>query len=113
MKNDKLKVSFNKKFSFVTTRRQMASQFAINYDLLGIASPCLLGGKLILQRVATAKFAWDDALPADIIENWNSWIFSLKGLSCVELERNCFANNETLRKQRFCNLSIKRFLRRI
>ena len=48
-----------------------------------------------MQRVATAKFAWDDELPADIIENWNSWISSLKDLSCVELERYCFANIET------------------
>ena len=94
VENDKLKVSFNKKFSPVTTRRQMASQLASNYDPLGVASPCLLGGKLMLQRVATAKFAWDDELPADIIENWNSWISSLKDLSCVELERHCFANNE-------------------
>ena len=47
-----------------------------------------------MQRVATAKFAWDDELPADIIENWNFWLSSLKDLSCVELERYCFANNE-------------------
>ena len=65
----------------------MARQLASNYDLLEVASPCLLGGKLILQRVATAKFAWDNELPADIIENWNSWISSLKDLSFVELER--------------------------
>ena len=95
VENDKPKVSFNKNFSPVTTRRQIASQLASNYDPLGVPSPCLLGGKLILQRVATAKFAWDDELPADIIENWNSWISSLKDLSCVELERYRLANNET------------------
>ena len=78
VENDKLKVSFNKNFSPVTTRPQMASQLASNYDPLGVASPCLLGGKLILQRVATAKFAWDDELPVDIIENWNSWISLFK-----------------------------------
>ena len=45
VENDKLKVSFNKNFSPVTARRQMASQLASNYDPLGVASPCLLGGK--------------------------------------------------------------------
>ena len=94
VENDNLQASFNKNFSPVTTRRQMACQLASNYDPLGVASPCLLGGKLILQRAATAKFAWDDELPADIIENRNSWISSLKDLSCVELERYCFENNE-------------------
>ena len=44
VENDKLKVSFNKKFSPVATRCQMASQLASNYDPLGVASPCLLGG---------------------------------------------------------------------
>ena len=55
VENDKLKVSFDKEFVDITTRRQMASQLASNFDPLGVVSPCLLGGKLILQRVATAK----------------------------------------------------------
>ena len=100
VENDKLKVSFNKNFSPVTTRRQMASQLASNYDPLGVASPCLQGGKLILQRVATTKFAWDDDLSADIIENWNFWISLLKDLSCIKLECYCFANNVAPRKNK-------------
>ena len=39
-----LKLVLNKKFSPVATRCQMASQLASNYDPLGVASPCLLGG---------------------------------------------------------------------
>ena len=122
VENDKLKVSFNKNFSPVTTRRQMASQLASNYDPLGVACPCLLGVKLILQRVAMAKFAKDDELPADIIENWNSWFSSLKDLSCLALERYCFANNETPCENKesaiyqlhdFCDASNNVFLRNL
>ena len=76
VENDKLKVSFDKEFVDVTTRRQMASQLASNFGPLDVVSPCLLGGKLILQRVATAKYDWDDKLPENI-SDWNAWMFTV------------------------------------
>ena len=55
VENDKFKISFDKNF-VVLTRQQMASQLASNFDPLGMASPCLLQGKLILQtKVATTN----------------------------------------------------------
>ena len=56
---NKFKISFYKNF-VVLTRRQMASQLASNFGLLGMASPCLLQGKLILQKVASTDLDWDD-----------------------------------------------------
>ena len=55
VENDQFKICFDKKLTDVTTRRQMASQLASNFAPLGITSPCLLGGKLILQKAAMAK----------------------------------------------------------
>ena len=52
VENDKLKVNLNKNSVDVTTRRQMASQLASYFDPLGMIVPCILGGKLILQRAA-------------------------------------------------------------
>ena len=117
VENDKLKVSFDKEFVDITTRRQMASQLASNFDPLGVVSPCLLGGKLILQRVATAKYDWDDKLPDNIISNWNAWIVSLKTLSSVSIDRYCFVNhdvpskddNENYQLHGFCDASNKAF----
>ena len=82
VENDKLKVNLNKISVDVTTRRQMASQLASYFDPLGMIAPCILGGKLILQRVAQAKFDWDDKLPDDILHNWNLWIAEFNALSC-------------------------------
>ena len=117
VENDKLKVSFDKEFVDITTRRQMASQLASNFDPLGVVSPCLLGGKLILQRVATAKYDWDDKLPDNIISDWNAWIVSLKTLSPVSIDRYCFVNhdvpskddNENYQLHGFCDASNKAF----
>ena len=117
VENDKLKVSYDKEFVDITTRRQMASQLASNFDPLGVVSPCLLGGKLILQRVATAKYDWDDKLPDNIISDWNAWIVSLKTLSSVSIDRYCFVNhdvpskddNENYQLHGFCDASNKAF----
>ena len=117
VENDKLKVSFDKEFVDITTRRQMASQLASNFDPLGVVSPCLLGGKLLLQRVATAKYDWDDKLPDNIISDWNAWIVSLKTLSSVSIDRYCFVNhdvpskddNENYQLHGFCDASNKAF----
>ena len=96
VENDKLKVSFDKSCVDVTTRRQMASQLARNFDPLGLASPCLLRGKLILQNVAAAKLDWNDKLPENLVSEWNAWVNSLRELSWISIERYCFAIGETL-----------------
>ena len=69
VENNKLKVSLNKNSVDKTTRRQMASQLASYIDPLSMIATCILGGKLILQKVAQAKCDWDDKLPDDISHN--------------------------------------------
>ena len=76
----------------------MASQLASNFDPHGMASPCLLQGKLILQTAATTNLGWDDKLPDDIIFEWNSWLGSLIALSAVSIKRYCLANSVILGK---------------
>ena len=70
----------------------MASQNASNFDLLCIASPCLLGSKL--QKAAIAELDWDDELPGDMVNEWNSWVASLETLSSFSLDRCCFVNTK-------------------
>ena len=94
VENDQFKICFDKKLTDVTTRRQMASQLVSNFDPLGIASLCLLGGKLILQKAAMAKLDWDDELPSDIVNEWNSWVASLGTLSIFSLDHCCFMNTK-------------------
>ena len=92
VENDQFKICFDKKLTDVTTHRQIASQLASNFHPLGIASPCLLGGKLILQKAAMAKLDWDDELPGDIVNEWNSWVASLG--PCQVFLCYCFVNTK-------------------
>ena len=87
-------MNFCKNFGEVTTRRQISGQRASYFDLLGLAAPSFLNGKLILQRVALDKFDWDDKLPADVIKHWNSWLTSLTVLSDIALDQYSFKNSD-------------------
>ena len=59
-----------KKFVDANTKREMTSQLASQFDPLGVVSPLLLGGKLILQKVAASKIDWDETLPDNFRKDW-------------------------------------------
>ena len=69
LENDKLRV-LNRNLLDISTRREILSSLAGQFDPLGILAPCLLEGKLILRNVATLGLGWDDELPQDILKRW-------------------------------------------
>ena len=54
-----------KEFVNATTKREISSQPACQFDPLGMVAPHVLGGKLILQRVAALGVDWDEILSVD------------------------------------------------
>ena len=67
VENYTLRMCSKRKFDKVSTRREMLSVLASQFDPLGFLAPCLLKGKLILQKVTTLGHDWDDTLPDDIV----------------------------------------------
>ena len=88
LQNDILCVTC-KEFSKATTRRKMASQL----DPLGIVSPCLLEGKLILQQVATSGAEWDEVISGDIQDCWKKWLKHSELFKEFYIPRNCLPDN--------------------
>ena len=86
---DRLVVNF-REFCEASTRRQMASQF----DPLEMASPFILGARLILQKVSTSGADWDDVLPVDVKDKWRKWLSSLSKLSDFSIPRYYFEITE-------------------
>ena len=73
----------------------MPSVLASQFDPLEILAPCLLGGKLILQRTVASNLAWDDKLPDDIMSDRKTWAKSMeKIVDCFSIPRYCFGNEE-------------------
>ena len=95
--NDRLQIRWeNSAKARVRTRRDMSSKLACMFDPLGMAAPFLLGGKLILQSVATSGFGWDDQLPHDILRKWEKWVDTLATATDLSLARDCFPGYETI-----------------
>ena len=59
------------------TRRGILSTVSSIYDPLGMASPFLLTGKRILQRLCHEKLDWDEPIPSNYLVEWERWRASL------------------------------------
>jgi len=76
-------------------RRGILSTVNSIYDLLGLAIPVLLEGRLLLQKlVAMGKsknndkpLGWDDPLPDALLTQWQCWRNSLADLVKVSVPR--------------------------
>ena len=71
----------------------MSSQLASQFDPLGMASPFLLGGKLLLQQVAVSGVDWDDVLPLKVQDDWKKWLGNFNLLREITIPHNCLADN--------------------
>ena len=81
---------YSREFAEASTRQEMSSQLASLFDPLGMASPFLLGGELILQKVSSSGVGWDDVLPADIRDGWKKWLASLHLVQDFSVQRSSF-----------------------
>ena len=55
------------------TRRGILSAIASTFDPLGIISPILIAGKVILQQCCKVNLGWVDSLPPELLKQWNHW----------------------------------------
>ena len=90
VENDKFRV-LKRNLLDISTRPEMLSSLAGQFDPLGILAPCLLEEKLILQNVATLGLGWDNELPEDIVKRWRKWVVLMESLADVSIPSYCFA----------------------
>lgn len=72
------------------TRRGMLSATAACYDPLGIASPCIVQGRMLLQELTRLRIGWDEQVPRVVAKRWMRWLDGLSQLTKYRLSR-CFA----------------------
>ena len=56
------------------TMRKISSRTSRLFDPLGLMSPLILEGKLILQSLWREKVDWDDEAPAGLCKQYNLWL---------------------------------------
>ena len=53
------------------TKRQLVSDIAKTYDVLGWFSPVIVTAKILLQRLWEERLQWDDPVPDSILAVWS------------------------------------------
>ena len=68
------------------TKRTMLSMVSSIYDPLGFASPFVLEGRRILQRLCNQNLPWDKEVDADVKKQWSLWTTKLKHVEGLSIE---------------------------
>ena len=69
------------------TRRGILSTISSIYDPLGLASPFLLKGRKILQKITVLSDGWDSQVPSDLASSWIHWRSTLPDLEKLSIQR--------------------------
>jgi len=71
------------------TKRNVLSMIAkISYDPCGFLSPVTMWVKIFMQLLWSKGFSWDEILPPDLVETWNTFVAQLSSLSEIEIPRS-------------------------
>ena len=71
-----------------TKRTILALSAKVNFDPLGITQPFVLLGRIILQDCFRHKLSWDEKVPNEIQQAWDTWKRSAKDLDKIKLPRH-------------------------
>ncbi|XP_060567693.1 uncharacterized protein LOC132726393 [Ruditapes philippinarum] len=69
------------------TRRGILSVVSSIYDPLGLVSPVTLQAKGIVQSLCRLKIGWDDQIPHNISNEWQTWLSTLSSLEKLSVNR--------------------------
>ncbi|XP_008185462.1 uncharacterized protein LOC103310096 [Acyrthosiphon pisum] len=71
----------------VFSKRGILSLVARIFDPLGVFGPSVFLAKVIMQRTWLTGLGWDDPLPADISDEWRSFVTDLPSLLNIRVPR--------------------------
>ena len=92
------------------TRRGILSTVNSIYDPLEFLAPVIIQGKLILRKLTSSTFDWDDPVPDDIASKWESWQDALKVLETLRIPRtyvSCLSQTVTKELHVYADASEK------
>lgn len=75
------------------TKRSVLKELSSVFDPLGLFSPVLLKGKLLLQTLWSKRLDWDDAISVEDVKEWLSIRSDLSNLPEYEIKRCITMNN--------------------
>ena len=70
------------------TKRKMLSAISGVYDLLGLAAPVTITGKILFSEVCLRKLRWDQVIPDEIQRSWNNWLKGMEKCPSISVPRS-------------------------
>lgn len=95
MKNDMVKysdLSFDENAE--VTKRTISSEVARLFDPVGLISPFIMQGKILMQKTWAEKLAWDEKVNTDMLRDFQKWQRQIRLLSRVQIPRCIFLPKE-------------------
>ena len=76
------------------TKRELVSDIAKTFDILGWFAPVIIKVKILCQRLWEQRVDWDDMVPEPIYKEWLEWRSDLDTLSTKHIPR-CYFDKST------------------
>ncbi|XP_055610425.1 uncharacterized protein LOC129757284 isoform X1 [Uranotaenia lowii] len=70
-----------------TTKRNILAEVQKIFDPLGVISPVVVQGKILMQNIWSHKLQWDEKLPNDIISEWTWFCKQICDLKYIQFPR--------------------------
>lgn len=93
--------------SAILTKRIVLSGLAKCFDPLGLVSPVTLRGKSIMREIWRTKLSWDEVLPVEICESWQSLHNDMSKLNSVTFNRRVMTTDSPVKLVVFSDSSQK------
>ena len=77
----------NAPFGLPFIKRSVLSRIARIFDLMGWLSSVVITAEIIMQSLWLLKFGWDEELPLDISNRWQTWLQDLHFISHLKIHR--------------------------
>ena len=74
-------------FDLTFTKRSVLSRIARIFDPMGWLAPVVITAKIIMQSLWILKVSWDEELPLDISNRWQTWLQDLHFISHIKIPR--------------------------
>ena len=95
--NDTISINFRAKEANTNTitKINILSYVHSIYDLLGLASPVTIIGKVIFSKTCLLKLRWDEKVPVDIAQSWIKFVEQLKKYPVMVFPRYIMSDQAT------------------
>ena len=100
-------VEFDKKQ--VITKRSLLSLVSMVFDPLGLCSPVLVKGKLLIQSAWQLNVKWDDELPTNFHDQWADLQTEFEKLPHINFPRSTANSQQEYSLNIFCDASTKAY----